>query len=93
MSQYLTKAIDSVLAQTWTNLELIVVDDGSTDGTPGKMESFEDDPRVRYLPTENQGQPRAKNRGVRETKGDFIAFCDADDLWSPNKLAIQMPFF
>jgi glycosyltransferase involved in cell wall biosynthesis len=93
MAQYLPKAIDSVLAQTWKNLELIVVDDGSTDNTAEVMEPFKSDPRVRYLPTENQGQPRAKNHGLNEAKGDFIAFCDADDLWSPKKLAIQMPFF
>jgi glycosyltransferase involved in cell wall biosynthesis len=93
MAQYLPEAIDSVLAQTWKNLELIVVDDGSTDNTAEVMEPFKSDPRVRYFPTENQGQPRAKNHGLNEAKGGFIAFCDADDLWSPKKLAIQMPFF
>jgi len=93
MAQYLPKAIDSVLAQTWENLELIVVDDGSTDNTVAAMEAYRDDARVRYLPTENQGQPRAKNTGVTAARGEFIAFCDADDLWSPKKLAIQMPFF
>ncbi len=93
MAQYLPKAIKSVLAQTWKNLELIVVDDGSTDNTAEAMEPFRGDDRVCYLPTANQGQPRAKNRGIDEARGEFIAFCDADDLWSPEKLAIQMPFF
>jgi glycosyltransferase involved in cell wall biosynthesis len=93
MAQYLQKAVDSVLAQTWENLELIVVDDGSTDDTAQVMKAFKDNARVRYLPTENQGQPRAKNTGISSAKGEFIAFCDADDLWSPKKLAIQMPCF
>jgi glycosyltransferase involved in cell wall biosynthesis len=93
MAQFLGGAVESVLAQTWENLELIVVDDGSTDNTAEAMEPFKADARVRYLLTENQGQPRAKNIGLDEAKGDFIAFCDADDLWSPEKLTIQMPWF
>lgn len=93
MGQYLMDAIDSVLGQTWENLELIVVDDGSTDKTAEVMAQFVHNPRVRYLPTENQGQPRAKNHGINSANGDYIAFCDADDLWAPNKLSLQMPHF
>lgn len=93
MGQYLPEAIDSVLAQRWENLEVIVVDDGSTDDTPQKMKRFENNGRVRYLPTKNCGQPKAKNRGLKEANGDFIAFCDADDIWHPEKLDVQMPLF
>jgi len=93
MGQYLPEAIDSVLAQRWENLEVIVVDDGSTDDTPEQMKRFEGNGRVRYLPTENRGQPKAKNRGLKEANGDFIAFCDADDIWHPEKLSVQMPMF
>jgi len=93
MGQYLPLAIDSVLAQTWSNLEVVVVDDGSKDDTSEKMTKYESDSRVRYFPTENQGQPKAKNRGLQEAQGGFIAFCDADDLWKPEKLEIQMPHF
>jgi glycosyltransferase involved in cell wall biosynthesis len=93
MGQYLPEAIDSVLAQRWENLEVIVVDDGSTDDTPEKMKRFDDNGRVRYLPTENRGQPKAKNRGLKEANGNFIAFCDADDIWHPEKLNVQMPMF
>jgi glycosyltransferase involved in cell wall biosynthesis len=93
MGHYLCLAIDSVLAQTWSNLEVIVVDDGSNDDTHEQMKRFKDDSRVRYFPTVNQGQPRAKNRGLKESKGQFIAFCDADDLWQPEKLYVQIPLF
>ncbi|WP_188093573.1 glycosyltransferase family 2 protein [Marinobacter salinexigens] len=93
MGQYLPDAVSSVLAQNWTNLEVIVVDDGSTDNTSDRMEVFNGNPRVRYIPTENRGQPKAKNRGLNEAKGEFIAFCDADDLWDPKKLHVQMPHF
>ncbi|WP_199453853.1 glycosyltransferase family 2 protein [Marinobacter sp. bablab_jr008] len=93
MGQYLPLAIDSVLNQTWTNLEVVVVDDGSEDDTREQMKKYGGDPRVRYIPTENKGQPQAKNRGLQEAKGDFIAFCDADDLWQPHKLEVQIPCF
>lgn len=93
MGLYLSDAVASVLGQTWDNLEIIVVDDGSTDDTAKRMQAFAGDPRVRYIPTENQGQPKAKNRGLKEAKGDFIAFCDADDLWSRQKLTVQLKQF
>ncbi|MBL82625.1 MAG: glycosyl transferase [Marinobacter sp.] len=93
MGQYLPEAIDSVLAQSWENLEVIVVDDGSTDNTSQCMERFGKDGRVRYFPMQNRGQPKAKNRGLKEADGEFIAFCDADDIWDPEKLKVQMPLF
>jgi len=93
MGQYLPKAVDSILQQTWKNLEVIVVDDGSTDNTPEVMQSYSNDSRVSFIRNQNQGQPKAKNCGIKNTKGDFIAFCDADDFWEKNKLEIQMPLF
>lgn len=93
MGQYLPLAIDSVLNQSWSNLEVVVIDDGSQDDTPEQMTRYEKDTRVRYFPTENRGQPQAKNKGLQESKGDFIAFCDADDLWQPCKLEVQIPYF
>jgi len=93
MAQYLPQAIDSILRQTWPNLEVIVVDDGSKDNTAAVLATYDSNPRVRYVCTENQGQPKAKNCGIKLTSGDFIAFCDADDLWEPYKLEVQMPLF
>lgn len=93
MGQYLGLAINSILEQTWKNLEIIVVDDGSKDHTPEMMQQYAGDVRVNYIRNENQGQPKAKNCGIRNCKGDFIAFCDADDMWEPNKLEVQMPLF
>lgn len=93
MGQYLPQAVNSILQQTWKNLEVIVVDDGSTDNTPEAMLNYSKDSRVNYIRNENQGQPKAKNCGIKNTKGDFIAFCDADDFWEANKLEIQMPLF
>ncbi len=93
MGQYLPQAVDSILQQTWKNLEVIVVDDGSTDNTPDVMLNYSNDSRVNFIRNENQGQPKAKNCGINNTKGNFIAFCDADDFWEGNKLEIQMPLF
>ena len=94
MARYLPEAVDSVLAQQkWDNLEVVIVDDGSEDDTEDRMVRYSNDPRVRYIRTENRGQPKAKNRGIAEARGEFIAFCDADDIWQPDKLARQMPEF
>lgn len=93
MGQFLGQAVDSILAQKWRPLEIIVVDDGSTDDTPQVMSQYANNSLVNYIRTPNQGQPKAKNTGIKATKGDFIAFCDADDLWEPNKLEEQMPLF
>lgn len=93
MGQYIDQAIDSILEQTWERLEIIVVDDGSTDNTQYVMERYKNNNRVIYIKNNNQGQPKAKNCGIKRTQGEFIAFCDADDLWESNKLQVQMPLF
>jgi glycosyltransferase involved in cell wall biosynthesis len=81
-------AIESVLGQTVTDLEVIVVDDGSSDDTGTVLgESFGD--RIRYHAQANQGASVARNRGVQEARGEWIAFLDSDDLWEPEKLEWQ----
>jgi glycosyltransferase involved in cell wall biosynthesis len=93
MSRYVAEAVDSVLAQTYPNVEVIVVDDGSTDGTTESLAKYRSDGRVHIIRQENRGQSAAKNRGLREARGEFIGFCDADDRWRPEKLARQLPAF
>ena len=86
---WIAESIGSVLAQTWRELEVIVVDDGSQDATP-EMVAGIDDPRVRLIRQENRGQCAALNRGVAEAQGDFIKFLDADDWLNPEHLAAQL---
>lgn len=93
MGKYLPEAIDSVLAQTYPVHEINVVDDGSTDNTREVAERYRDESRVRWHFQENGGQARAKNKGVLESTGEFVGFCDADDMWAPDKLERQMPCF
>jgi glycosyltransferase involved in cell wall biosynthesis len=85
------EAIDSVLAQDYRDFELIVVDDGSTDNTDGILNSYRGD--IMVFRQENQGVSAARNRGLAEASGRFIAFLDSDDLWLPQKLFRQVEFF
>ena len=85
------EAIDSVLAQSFIDFELIVVDDGSTDDTSEILDSYRDD--IKVLSQENNGVSAARNRGVATASGIFIAFLDSDDLWLPEKLSSQVDFF
>lgn len=85
--RYLAQAIRSVVAQSHQPLEIVVVDDGSTDSTADVAKKF---PEVRYFYQENAGQAAARNRGVKEAKGALLAFLDADDLWPVRKLAGQV---
>jgi glycosyltransferase involved in cell wall biosynthesis len=88
----LPRAIRSVLHQTYRDLELIVVDDASTDATPDVIKSFHTDPRVRYIRLErNQRAAAARNVGIKAAKGELIAFQDDDDLWLIEKLSQQVP--
>jgi glycosyltransferase involved in cell wall biosynthesis len=93
MARYLPLAVRSALDQTYKNIEVLVVDDGSTDDTQDVIGSFLDDHRVRYFTQENKGQAAAKNHGVRESKGDYVAFLDADDIWALEKIDLQLPLF
>lgn len=90
---YLAECLESILAQTYRDFDVIVIDDGSTDDTPLVVVPFLCDPRVRYHRQANQGQASAKNAGIRLTNGDLVAFLDADDLWEPTKLERQVPLF
>ncbi len=87
----LADAIESVLAQDYTDYELIVVDDGSTDDTPSVLDRYLD--RIKVIQQSNQGVSAARNHGIAASKGDLIAFLDSDDLWLPQKLAVQTAFF
>jgi len=91
--KYLAGAIRSVLQQTWTDLELIVIDDGSTDDTPRVVREFNSEPRMRYIRTDGLGQSRAKNLGIQLSSAPLIAFLDGDDEWLPTKLERQLPLF
>lgn len=82
------KAIDSVLAQTFRDFELIVVDDGSTDDTPGVLASYGS--AIRVIRQPNRGMGGARNAGIRAATGEFIAFLDSDDWWLPQKLERQV---
>ena len=89
--RYLAEALDSILAQTYRPLEVIVVDDGSTDGTAHIVAGY--GAEVSYIHQANAGPAAARNRGLDAARGEFIAFLDADDLWHKEKLARQMAHF
>jgi glycosyltransferase involved in cell wall biosynthesis len=90
-AKYVGKSIESVLAQTYRPHEIIVVDDGSTDGTREALKPYLGS--IIYIYQQNAGEPTARNTGIRRSGGEFIAFLDADDLWVPEKLQLQMDCF
>lgn len=93
-SRYVGQAIESVLKQTFTDFELLIIDDGSTDSTLEIANHYAmRDRRIKVLAQANQGVSATRNRGVRVAKGQFIAFLDADDLWLPDKLAAHIEHF
>lgn len=88
----LAEAIASVLKQTWSEFEMIIVDDGSCDGT-GDMVSKIPDARIRYQYQENEGQSSARNKGLAAARGDFIAFLDSDNVWLDTRLERHLRLF
>lgn len=87
-ARYLPESIESVLNQTYNDFKLIIVDDGSTDDTQRVLEPYKD--RISYIYQKNGGPSKARNTGIMATERRYIAFLDADDLWVPNKLEMQM---
>ncbi len=92
VSRYICEALDSVFTQTFTDYEVILVNDGSvdTDDLEGALVPFAG--RLRYIKQENAGASVARNHGLQVAQGEFIAFLDADDLWLPNYLEEQLRF-
>lgn len=88
--RFLPRALESVLSQTYTDYEIIVVDDGSTDETYQVVAEYKN--KVKYLTKENGGVATARNVGIQVANGNYIAFLDADDAWVPHKLAIQVEY-
>jgi glycosyltransferase involved in cell wall biosynthesis len=87
--RYLGDAVNSIIKQDYRPIEIIVVDDGSNDGTADIARSYKE---VQYIYQPNQGPCSARNTGVAAAQGEFIAFLDADDIWLPNKLRIQVDY-
>jgi glycosyltransferase involved in cell wall biosynthesis len=83
---YIERTVQSVLDQIFSDFELLIVDDGSTDRSAQRVMDF-DDPRIRLITQKNGGEPVARNRGIAEARADFVGFLDADDLWHPEFLA------
>jgi glycosyltransferase involved in cell wall biosynthesis len=92
-ARFLPEAVESVRAQTFTDWELIIIDDGSSDRTPEVVRPYLADRRVRYFRSDVLGQPRAKNLGIDLSRGKLVAFLDADDAWESTKLEKQLAIF
>jgi glycosyltransferase involved in cell wall biosynthesis len=93
VAPYIRAAVESALAQTLRSLEVIVVDDGSTDDTSAVLDAIErdwNDPRLRVIRQENGGPSVARNTGISDARGVFIGFLDPDDIWAPEKAALQI---
>ena len=92
-ARFIGEAIQSVQAQTYTNWEMIIVDDCSTDNTDDVVKPFLSDQRIKYLKNDkNSGAAVCRNRAIKEAKGKWMAFLDSDDLWMPEKLEKQIEF-
>ena len=89
---FIEEAVASVLAQTVSDFEMLIVDDGSTDNTREVLEPYLEDGRVRYFYQENQGQSVARNRGLVESRGQYLCFIDSDNAWETDKLERQLTF-
>ncbi len=90
-AKYLDEAIGSILAQTYPNVEVIAVNDGSTDVSLNVLENYAS--RITIIDSINKGTPAARNLGIQVAEGSYLAFLDADDIWHPEKLSTQMDLF
>ena len=84
---FIEQALDSLLAQSFQDWELIIVDDGSTDSTPFILNRYAVDPRIRVIRQNNAGEAGARNTGLDNMKGEYMAFLDADDIYLPSALS------
>jgi len=91
-ARWISRAVESILAQTYRDFELIIIDDGSTDNSKEIVALHLSDERVRYIYQENRGFSAAVNRGIKESSGSLIGFIGQDDLWMPNKLELQVKY-
>ncbi len=86
------ETIEAIISQTYSNFELLIISDGSTDNTEAVIKAFNDE-RIKYFSIENSGRPAVpRNYGIKQTQGKYIAFCDDDDLWTSSKLQKQVLF-
>lgn len=91
-AHFLAEALESVAAQTFTDWQIVLVDDGSTDNTPEVVAPFQQrfGEKLRYIRQENRGVSAARNRGIRSATSEFVAFLDADDIWLPRRLEYSL---
>jgi glycosyltransferase involved in cell wall biosynthesis len=91
---FIAETIESVLAQTFHDYEMIIIDDGSTDNTADVVKKFtaKHPDKIRYIHQENGGPAKARNHGIKESHGEYIAFLDADDLWMPQRLSKSVEY-
>ncbi|MFH1856757.1 MAG: glycosyltransferase [Candidatus Omnitrophota bacterium] len=88
---FIAKAVDSVLQQTFKNLELVIIDDGSTDNTANLINSYTDE-RIKYIYRQNYGPSSARNRGIKEARAEWVCFLDSDDWFDKEKLQITFDY-
>ena len=92
-SDYIAETIESVMAQSYSNWEMIVVDDGSKDSTASIVQNYvEKDARIKLIRQKNKGSAAARNNGIKSAKGRYIALLDSDDVWMPEFLEKQIAF-
>ncbi|PIZ44424.1 hypothetical protein COY31_02670, partial [Candidatus Wolfebacteria bacterium CG_4_10_14_0_2_um_filter_39_18] len=92
-ASFIGDSVRSALTQTYPNKEIVVVDDGSTDDTRAILEEYIKSGQIKYFYQENKGPAAARNLGIKNSSGEFIAFLDADDVWLPEKLKKQIDLF
>lgn len=91
--RYIAQAVESILNQTYSNFEFVIIDDGSTDRTPQMLDTYAaNDPRIRLIHRENRGIPKTRNELLALAQGELIAVMDSDDIALPNRLAAQVAF-